>query len=89
MGSKRSITCVMKFALDALLMPRYWHVIGRLHQRLANLSQAGRAYAAALLLDPHRPRTFNNLALLELSRLNAHKAERLVAARTGLQAVKS
>ena len=54
------------------------HVIGRLHQRLANLPLASRAYAAALLLDPHRPRTLNNLALLELSRLNAVEAERWV-----------
>ena len=55
-----------------------WHIIGRLHQRLGNLPQASRAYAAALLLDPHRPRTCNNLALLELGRLNSVEAERWV-----------
>ena len=53
-----------------------WHDIGRLHQRLANYPQARRAYAAALLLDPNRPRTCNNLALLELARLNSVEAER-------------
>ncbi len=53
-----------------------WHTIGRLHQRLGHLPQACRAYAAALLLDPHRPRTCNNLALLELGRLNEAAAER-------------
>ena len=53
-----------------------WHTIGRLHQRLGHLPQACRAYAAALLLDPHRPSTFNNLALLELGCLNAAAAER-------------
>ena len=55
-----------------------WHRVGRLHQRLANLPQASRAYATALLLDPRRPRTCNNLALLELGRLNADEAERWV-----------
>ena len=55
-----------------------WHSIGRLHQRLGNLMQARRAYSTALLLDAQRPRTFNNLALLELSRLNADEAERWV-----------
>ena len=53
-----------------------WHSVGRLHQRLDNLSKASRAYALALLLDPHRPRTCNNMALLELGRLNAAEAER-------------
>ena len=55
-----------------------WHIVGRLHQRLANLPQARRAYAVALLLDPHRPRTCNNLSLLELGCLNAVEAERWV-----------
>ena len=55
-----------------------WHKVGRLHQRLTNLPQASRAYAVALLLDPRRPRTCNNLALLELGRLNADQAERWV-----------
>ena len=54
------------------------HSIGRLYQRLANLPQASRAYTTALVLNPHRPRTYNNLALLELARLNAHEAERWV-----------
>ena len=53
-----------------------WHRVGRLHQRLANYPQANRAYATALRLDPCRPRTCNNLALLELARLNADEAER-------------
>ena len=53
-----------------------WHTIGRLHQRLGNSAQACRAYAAALLLEPYLPRTFNNLSLLELGRLNAAAAER-------------
>lgn len=52
------------------------HVIGRLHHRLGNLAQARRAYSLALLLDCRRPRTFNNLALLELGCLNAVEAER-------------
>ena len=55
-----------------------WHRVGRLHQRLANFPQANRAYATALRLDPYRPRTCNNLALLELARLNADEAERWV-----------
>ena len=55
-----------------------WHKVGRLHQRLTNLSKASRAYEIALLLDPRRPRTCNNLALLELGRLNADEAERWV-----------
>ena len=55
-----------------------WHNIGRLHQRLANLQQASRAYSTALILDPCRPRTCNNLALLELGRLNSVEAERWV-----------
>ena len=29
-----------------------WHKVGRLHQRLANFSQASRAYTRALLLMP-------------------------------------
>ena len=53
-----------------------WHHVGRLHQRLSNLPQARRAYETALLLDPYRPRTCNNLALLELGRLNEDQAER-------------
>jgi len=52
------------------------HLIGRLHHRLGNLAHACRAYSLALLLDPCRPRTYNNLALLELGRLNADQAER-------------
>ena len=67
----------MKFALEALATQRPWHKVGRLHQRLANFEQASRAYARALLLDAHRPRTFN-LALLELSRLSSAEAERWV-----------
>ena len=55
-----------------------WHTVGRLHQRLTNYPQASRAYATALLMDPHRPRSCNNLALLELGRLNADQAERWV-----------
>ena len=55
-----------------------WHRFGRLHQRLTNFPQARRAYAVALLLDANRPRTYNNLALLELGRLNAVEAERWV-----------
>ena len=55
-----------------------WHSIGRLHQRLANLPKARRAYATALLLDPYRPRTYNNLALLELGLLNPTEAEHWV-----------
>ena len=68
----------MKFELDALPMPRFGTTWVVLHQRLANLSQASRAYTTALLLDPHRPRTCNNLALLELGRLNADESERWV-----------
>ena len=55
-----------------------WHCIGRLHQRLGNVSKASRAYSTALLLDPHLPRTCNNLALLELGLLKADEAERWV-----------
>ena len=47
-------------ACDAEILAR----IGRLHQRLGNLSKAMRAYKTALLIDPKRPRTCNNLALL-------------------------
>ena len=54
------------------------HIIGRLHHRLGNLAQARRAYSLALQFDSHRPRTFNNLALLELGFLNPIEAERWV-----------
>ena len=55
-----------------------WHTVGRLYQRLAIFSKARRAYQMALLLDSRRPRTCNNLALLELCRLNPDEAERWV-----------
>ena len=60
------------------MTPRFGTILVVLHQRLGNLPQASRAYETALLLDPHRPRTCNNLALLELGRLNAVEAERWV-----------
>ena len=56
-----------------------WHSLGRLYQRLENIPQAIRAYETALRLDPCRPRTFNNMAVLELGRLNAVEAERWVS----------
>ena len=55
-----------------------WHNIGRLHQYQGNFPQASRSYELALLSDPHRPRTCNNLALLELGRLKSDEAERWV-----------
>ncbi|MCP9775652.1 tetratricopeptide repeat protein [Cyanobium sp. WAJ14-Wanaka] len=51
------------------------HWLGRIHQRLAASEQARRAYLRALALDPQRPSTYNNLALLELARLDGAQAE--------------
>ena len=51
------------------------HGLGRLHQRLGAADRARRAYLQALRLDPNRPATYNNLALLELALLNAEQAE--------------
>ena len=62
-----------------------FHSLGRLYQRLGNSPQACRAYTKALLLDPHRPRTCNNLALLELGRLNAGGAEQWLKRGLALQ----
>lgn len=52
-----------------------FHGLGRLLQRLGQVDAARRAYVCALQLDTARPRTCNNLALLELSQLNADRAE--------------
>ena len=65
-----------------------WHTLGRLHQRLGNLSEAYRAYSVALLADPHQPRSCNNLALLELGRLDADEAERWLMCGLALQPLK-
>ena len=51
------------------------HRLGRLQQRLGAVDQARRAYLQALWFDRQRPTTFNNLALLELARLDAQQAE--------------
>lgn len=51
------------------------HLMGRLLQRLARWECSRRAYLRALSLDPQRPATFNNLALLELAQLDAEQAE--------------
>jgi tetratricopeptide (TPR) repeat protein len=51
------------------------HLLGRLLQRLGAVDQARRAYLRALQYDRRRPSTFNNLALLELGRLDAQQAE--------------
>ena len=51
------------------------HWLGRLYQRLGAADSECRAYGQALRLDPQRPATYNNLALLELARLDARRAE--------------
>ena len=53
-----------------------WHQLGRLLQRLCRWDSAKRAYKCALNLNPARPRTLNNLALIELQLLNSLEAER-------------
>ena len=63
------------------------HSIGRLYQRLGVLATAERAYLASLRMDPDRPLTCNNLALLALHRLQAERADQwlrrgLASART-------
>ena len=58
-------------AVDA----HHLHWLGRLYQQLGAWELARRAYLQALGLDAVRPATFNNLALLELARLDAHQAE--------------
>lgn len=52
-----------------------WHRLGRLFQRLGRLSKAERAYLVSLRLDPRRPLTYNNLALLALNRLDSFQAD--------------
>ncbi len=51
------------------------HIIGRLHQKLGNYNQAKRAYLKALIIDPFRPQTLNNLILIELEFLDSQAAE--------------
>ncbi len=51
------------------------HIIGRLNQRLGKDSSARRAYLRAIELNSNMPRTLNNLALLELQKLNPSGAE--------------
>ena len=51
------------------------HRLGRLHQRIGGLDKAERAYLLSLSIDPARPLTFNNLALLALQRLQPDKAD--------------
>ena len=53
-----------------------WHQFGRLLQRLCRWDSARRAYKCALNLNSARPRTLNNLALIELQLLNSLEAER-------------
>ena len=52
-----------------------WHHFGRLLQRLCRWDSARKAYKCALNLNPARPRTLNNLALIELQLLNSLEAE--------------
>ena len=56
-------------------LPQGYHLLGRLYQRLGRNAQARRAYQQALALQPHSPRTYNNLALLELAELKAAAAD--------------
>jgi tetratricopeptide (TPR) repeat protein len=51
------------------------HIYGRLFHKLGFLKQAKRAYLCALRLNENRPRTLNNLALLELNLLNPAESE--------------
>ena len=68
----------MTFVLDALQPPRYGTAsVVCISGWLTTLRQSG-SFSIALLLDAQRPRTCNNLALLELGRLNADEAERWV-----------
>ena len=53
----------------------HFHAIGRLYQRLGVLATAERAYLASLRMDPNRPLTCNNLALLALHRLQPARAD--------------
>ena len=53
-----------------------FHLLGRLFQRLGRNDPARRSYQQALQLEPLRPRTLNNLALLELGLLDAAAADR-------------
>ena len=71
------------YAVDA----DHLHFLGRLYQRLGELATAERAYLASLRMDPDRPLTCNNLALLALQRLQPARADQwlskgLASART-------
>lgn len=59
------------FAVDA----DHLHFLGRLYQRLGELATAERAYLASLRMDPDRPLTCNNLALLALHELEPARAD--------------
>ena len=56
-------------------VPQGYHLLGRLYQRLGRNAEARRAYQQALVLEPYSPRTYNNLALLELAELKDSAAD--------------
>lgn len=62
-----------------------WHQFGRLLQRLCRWDSARRAYKCALNLNSARPRTLNNLALIELQLLNSLEAERWLSQALALE----
>ncbi|MCB4406945.1 tetratricopeptide repeat-containing glycosyltransferase family protein [Synechococcus sp. MU1642] len=64
-----------KLSFGAAVDADHLHSMGRLYQRLGVLPRAERAYLASLRLDPDRPLTCNNLALLALHQLQAVRAD--------------
>ncbi|TCD58131.1 tetratricopeptide repeat-containing glycosyltransferase family protein [Synechococcus sp. BS55D] len=80
---------MLKHQLEAgvVMDADHWHRLGRLYQRLGLLPKAERAYLSSLRMDPSRPLTCNNLALLFLNRLLPAEADQwlmkgLASART-------
>lgn len=65
---------VSSFRKGLDVSPESWHRLGRLYQRMHMNGLSERAYHCCLLLDPRRPRTLSNLALLALDSFDTKTA---------------
>ena len=64
-----------------------FHRLGRLYQRLNRIPEAERAYRLALGLNPARPSTLNNLAVLRMAALDFTSADYWLSAGLALPAI--
>ena len=79
-----ALKSLKKYLITKESNDKLWHQLGRIYQSLAYLTQAKRSYLIALSINPKRPRTLNNLIVLELEMLKPSSADSYLEQAMGL-----